>query len=209
MGMKSLATESDWHLMQQGNEAAFQRLHQQHIRHLLNYGLRLYGSLSVVEDAVQELFLDIWQNRRTLNEPDSIRFYLLRATRNKLSRQYRRDQPFVPDWNESLEYPFAVEPSSEQRWIDLDIADQQRDRIQAAMRMLSPRQREILYLRYFNDLNYEQICELTGLSYQSARSQVYQALKAMRTILDLRNFSVLILLIRSFSEIWPAHLHDL
>ena len=197
--MRSQANESDWQQMQQGDEAAFQRLYQQNVRHLLNYGLRLYGSLSVVEDAVQELFIELWQHRQTLSEPTSVRFYLLRAVRNKLSRQYRRDQPFVSGWDQSPDYPFDVEPSSEQRWIELDIADQQRDRIQAAMNTLSPRQREVLYLRYFNDLTYEQICDLTGLSYQSARSQVYQALKMMRTVLDSRNFPALLLLMAHFS----------
>ena len=190
---------TDWQRMQQGDEAALATIYQQHVRHLLNYGLRLYGSLSAVEDAVQELFIELWQHRHTLVEPQSVRFYLLKAIRNKLSRQYRREQPFVSGWDQAPEHPFEVEPSSEQRWIELDVADQQRDRIRAAMNALTPRQREILYLRYFNDLSYEQICDLTGLNYQSARSQVYQALNVLRTLLNPRSFSVLIAAFTKFS----------
>ena len=181
--------------MQQGSQAAFQRIYHQHVRHLLNYGLRQNKSLSVVEDVVQETFIDLWQHCKTLREPNSVRFYLLRAVRNKLSREYRRDQPFESGWDAPPEYPFDIEPSSEQRWIELDIAEQQRQRIETAMNALSARQRELLYLRYFNDLAYEQICELTGLNYQSARSQVYQALKVIRTIIDSRSFPALLLLL--------------
>ncbi len=197
--MKLTTPSTDWQRMQHGDEAALAQIYQQHVRHLLNYGLRLYGSLSAVEDAVQELFAELWQHRHTLAQPQSVRFYLLKAIRNKLSRQYRRGQPFVSGWDQPPEHPFEVEPSSEQRWIELDVADQQRDRIRAAMNALTPRQREILYLRYFNDLSYEQICDLTGLNYQSARSQVYQALKVLRTLLDKPSFSILILFLTKLS----------
>ena len=199
MAMKVMTPSTDWERMQHGDEAALARIYQEHVRHLLNYGLRLYGSLSAVEDAVQELFTELWQHRHTSVEPQSVRFYLLKAIRNKLSRQYRRDQPFVSGWDQPPEHPFEVEPSSEQRWIELDVADQQRDRIRAAMNTLTPRQREILYLRYFNDLGYEQICDLTGLNYQSARSQVYQALKVLRTLLDKHSLSIMILSLTKLS----------
>ena len=199
MAMNITTPSTDWQRMQHGDEAALARIYQQHVHHLLNYGLRLYGSLSAVEDAVQELFTELWQHRHSSVEPQSVRFYLLKAIRNKLSRQYRRDQPFVSGWDQAPEHPFEVEPSSEQRWIELDVADQQRDRVRAAMNALSPRQREILHLRYFNDLSYEQICDLTGLNYQSARSQVYQALKVLRTLLDKHSLSILMLFLAKLS----------
>ena len=146
-----------WRQFQRGDEQAFRELYQAHVRHLLNYGLRLSGSLSVVEDCIQDLFAELWQYRKTLMQPASIRFYLLKGLRNRLNARYRKDIPYASGWDTDPELPFPVEPSTEQRLIELDMD-----------------------LRYFNDLTYEQICDVTGINYQTARSQVYQALKTLR-----------------------------
>lgn len=173
-----------WQQVQSGNRLAFQQLHNKHIRHLLNYGLRLCGSMSMVEDCVQDVFTELWLYRQNITQPTSMRFYLLKAVRNKLKAQYRREHPFIAGWDDSsdsLSQPdFNIEPSAEQRFIELEIDLERQRQIKAAMSLLSPRQREIIYLRYFNELTYDQICELMGINYQTARSQIYNGLKILR-----------------------------
>lgn len=175
-----------WHEFQAGSQQAFQQIHQYHIRHLINYGLRLHGSLSAVEDCIQDVFVELWQYRQGLTQPASVRFYLLRALRNRLRAQYRRDQPFVSGWDDDGEQAgqnrlsFATEPSAEEQLIALDIDVERKTLIYQTLQTLSARQREIIYLRYFNDLTYGQICEVMQINYQTARSQIYTALKLIR-----------------------------
>ena len=188
--------ETTWQSIQHGDCEAFRQLHNEHVRHLLNYGLRLCGSISTVEDCVQDVFTEVWIYRKGINEPASMRFYLLKAVRNKLKAHYRREQPFIAGWDDNrdalLLHDFSMEPSEEQRLIALEIDAERRQQIRAAMNLLSPRQREIIYLRYFNDLSYEQICDLMGVNYQTARSQVYSSLKVLRNELkDSRLFLAL------------------
>lgn len=178
-----------WHRFQQGDEIAFQGIHQQHIQHLLNYGLRLHDSLQVVEDCIQDIFIELWQYRQGLTQPQSIRFYLLKALRNRLSAQYRREWPFMSDWDNDGEqegenqHPFSTEPSAEEQLIALDIDAERKMLIHQTLQSLTPRQREIIYLRYFNDLTYEEICQVMQINYQTARTQIYNALKLIRKIL--------------------------
>lgn len=182
----SESPEQLWLQFRQGDETAFRQLHQQHIRHLLNYGLRMHGSLSAVEDCIQDVFVELWQYRHGLVQPTSVRFYLLKALRNRLRAQYRRDQPFVSGWDDDGEQagqnrlPFDTEPSAEEQLIALDIDAERKALIHQTLQALSARQREIVYLRYFNDLTYEQICEVMQINYQTARSQIYTALKLIR-----------------------------
>ncbi|MCY7359339.1 MAG: sigma-70 family RNA polymerase sigma factor [Rudanella sp.] len=184
--MNATPDQQLWHRFRQGDETAFQQLHQQHIRHLLNYGLRLHGSLSAVEDCIQDVFIELWQYRQGLAQPVSVRFYLLKALRNRLRAQYRRDQPFVSGWDDDGEHtgqnrlPFDTEPSAEEQIIALDIDAERKAFIHQTLQTLSARQREIVYLRYFNDLTYEQVCEVMQINYQTARSQIYTALKLIR-----------------------------
>lgn len=175
-----------WQKVQASDGLAFQRLHQLHVRHLLNYGLRLCGSMSTVEDCVQDVFTELWVYRQKIQQPSSMRFYLLKALRNKLKAQYRREHPFISGWDDDRDSQpvFSVEPSTEQKLIDLDIEAEREQQIRLAMKQLSPRQREIIYLRYFNDLSYDQICELLNINYQTARSQIYSSLKILRKTLN-------------------------
>lgn len=189
-----------WQEFQAGSHHAFQQIHQYHIRHLLNYGLRLHSSLSAVEDCIQDIFVELWQYRQGLTQPTSVRFYLLKALRNRLRAQYRRDQPFVSGWDDDGEQagqnrlPFDTEPSAEEQLIALDTDAERKALIQQTLQVLTARQREIIYLRYFNDLTYEQICEVMKINYQTARSQIYTALKLIRKNLKDSDIARLLIL---------------
>lgn len=186
--------DSVWQQVQAGDSEAFRQLHNEHVRHLLNYGLRLCGSILSVEDCVQDVFTELWIYRQSIAEPTSMRFYLLKAVRNKLKARYRREQPFVAGWDDNsdtlIQPDFDLEPSAEQQLIELEIDLERRHQIKTAMNLLSPRQREIIYLRYFNELTYDQICELMGINYQTARSQVYSGLKILRSKLKNSPLSI-------------------
>jgi RNA polymerase sigma factor (sigma-70 family) len=199
MKKMSLIDVSRWEAFKNGDVQAYKALYEEYVGFLLNYGLRLYHELGVVEDCVQEVFVDVWQYRQTLATPDDLRFYLMKSLRNRLGKYYRRHQPFVSGFDESIELPFLIEPSSEQRLIQLQIDAELRQKIQAALQLLSPRQREIIYLRYFNDMNYEQICELMNINYQTARTQHYNALKALRSSLQHTHLPFSLLFVYYFS----------
>ena len=194
-----LDEQTNWQAFILGDEAAFRQLYHAHVRHLLNYGLRLHGSLAIVEDCIQDLFSELWRYRERLTQPTSVRFYLLKSLRNKIKAQFRREQLFVSGREDDFEgllarQSFSAEPSAEQRWVELDIDTERRQQVQRALQALTPRQREVLYLRYFNDLTYEQICEVMDINYQAARSQVYQALKVLRGTLTNHILLILIFL---------------
>lgn len=166
-----------WNAFRQGDRAAFSHLYGTHYEGLVNYGCQFGLPLELVEDTIQDLFVELWQYRARLSETSSVRFYLLRALRNQLSR-HRRTPRFTTVDEDDL--PFTVEFSFEQRWIESLEEQAQKEQLQQALNALTPRQREVLYLRFFNDLDYPQVAAVMGLNYQATRNQVYLALKAIR-----------------------------
>lgn len=185
-----------WNAFRQGDRAAFGQLYFEHYEVLLNYGRRFGVPAEGVEDTIQDLFVELWQYRATLSMTTSVRFYLLRALRNQLSK-HRRAPVFTAV--ETDELPFAVEFSFEQQWIDALEEKQQKMVLQQALNALTPRQREVLYLRFFSDLDYPQIAEVMGLSYQATRNQVYLALKAIREHLPLHWAALIVLVSKMVS----------
>ncbi len=192
--MQATTPESvKWEAFRQGDRSAFAELYFAHYEGLLNYGRRFGLPPEQVEDTIQDLFVELWHYRATLKATTSVRFYLLRALRNQLSKH--RHTPIFADINEDR-MPFTAEFSFEQQWIDSLDEQQQWQALQKALNALTPRQREVLYLRFFNDLDYPQIAEVMNLSYQATRNQVYLALKALREQFPA-NWQMLLLLLQS------------
>ena len=167
-----------WQLFQAGSREAFACIYAEQYEALLNYGRRFSLDVAIIEDAIQDTFLDLWQYRATLTDVQSVRFYLLRVLRNKLNQQFKKQQAVGFTVDDNL--PFDVEYSFESQLIQQQIQEETLRQLRLCLNALSPRQKEILYLRFFNGLDYEQIAEVMNLSYQATRNQLYLALKALR-----------------------------
>ena len=70
--------------------------------------------------------------------------------------------------------------SVEEDWIEKEHLTKKEEMIKKGMAELSPKQREILYYRFNCDFEYEQICEIMSMKYDSARKMVFRALKSLR-----------------------------
>ncbi len=174
--MKDGQTESIvWDTFRNGNRSAYAQIYFTHYKSLLNYGRRFGLPPEQVEDAIQDLFVELWQYRTTTSPTTSVRFYLLRALRNKLS--HHRQGPVFSDVEQ---LPFNANFVFDQQWEESLDEQDQLGALQKALNALTPRQQEVLYLRFFNNMDYPEIAAVMNISYQAARNQVYLALKAIR-----------------------------
>ncbi|MFC5411156.1 RNA polymerase sigma factor [Larkinella bovis] len=187
-----------WNAFREGSETAFAALYSAHYRHLMNYGRRFGADTTTAEDAIHDVFIDLWNYRRTLIQPQSVQSYLLKAFRNRLVKQLsERQRRFAEADGEEPFGLLSPEPSAEDRLVEERLNQEQYEQMERAFKTLSPRQREVLYLRYFTDLSYDDICAVMGITYNTARTQLYQALTALRKRLE-SNWPVLLLLLRLF-----------
>jgi RNA polymerase sigma factor (sigma-70 family) len=166
-----------WNKFRQGDRDAFRQIYQLFAGDLLNYGYKVSGNIQLIEDNVHDLFVEIWQRRANLSETDSIRFYLFRALRNKITASLR--QSHLLDAVESIETnpdDFLIE----QHLIDEEQRDSLLRQLRISYGFLSPRQQQALHMRFFLHLSNEEIAELMGINYQSACKFIYSGLKALR-----------------------------
>lgn len=173
-----------WQRLKDGNEEALERIYREHVDALLRYGYQFSTDVSLIEDCVHDLFVELWRNRQGLGNNDSIRPYLLVALRRKVIKQVHRQQKTRGD-GDSQEIDFIPVPAIDESIIGEEIAAAQSVRLKAAMEQLSKRQREALYLKYYEGMSYEQICEALGINYQSVRNLVFAGIKALRDYLTV------------------------
>lgn len=146
---------------------------------LFQYGIKVCRDSELVNDSLQDLFIEIWQQKQPAPLL-SLQAYLIKALRYKLMRAAKNLQSAnsLP-----LEAPFEM--SHEQFLIQ---SEQDKANVQALTEQLahlSPKQREIVFLRFYQRLSYREICDIMQIEYQVARNQLSMALKKLRALVKL------------------------
>lgn len=170
-----------WEQLKQGNQEALRKIYDHHIEDLLQYGQRFCRDRETVEDCIHDLYLYIWKNREGLSSTDSILRYLMVALRRRIIQQLKNRTGELDE--KSL--GFTCDLSIEEQWIQDEKDRESQHSLQEAFSHLSDRQKEAIYLKYYQKLSYESICEVMELNYQSARNLVFNGIQALRKVMTL------------------------
>ncbi|WP_031529845.1 RNA polymerase sigma factor [Dyadobacter crusticola] len=167
-----------WDRFRAGDKEAFGQLALHYYQLLYNYGLRLNSDEDFIADCVQELFLELWERRTFLSKTDFVKTYLLRALRNKIFKESIRLKRF----KEPLYASFAADPDiSIESCIVLKEEETARIRhLNAVLDTLPRRQQEIVYLRFYQGLEFDEITQIMGLARQSVANLLHRTLQKIR-----------------------------
>ncbi|CAN5265649.1 sigma-70 family RNA polymerase sigma factor [soil metagenome] len=178
---KTIPSDDDlWQLIREGQESAFTQLMERLFASLIHYGRKFSVDKDLVQDCVQDMLVDLWL-RRTHPQPIlSVRTYLFASVRHCISRRARQNQRFGSLSDDVEETPFTITFSVEETWIADEIDRERLHQLNLLMNQLPPRQKEIIYLRYYQGLEKEQIAAILDINYQSVSNLLHRALTNMR-----------------------------
>jgi RNA polymerase sigma factor (sigma-70 family) len=153
-----------WEGLENNKEETFKTIYINFYPTLFRYGRKITYDDDLVRDAIQELFLSLYERKSAFNRQQPLRFFLLSALRNKLMDHLKRKA------NHSLtlfedEVSTLAEDSIVDAMIFIEDEQQTEQQIKRAMAILSERQREALHLRYYEELSPQQrgLHRLSGL----------------------------------------------
>lgn len=167
-----------WKAASEGNRDAFSALFRRFYPLLFQYGSKITTDKELLEDAIQELFLELWQ-KPPLQSLQSVKAYFLQALKFKLYKAFRRISLHSP---ETKEEDYGFELSKETMLIDREEDNERTEKILTALTKLTPRQKEVIYLKIYKGLSYEEVSEIMQLNYQVVRNLLYTALKAFKKL---------------------------
>lgn len=152
-----------WLEFQSGNKAAYARIYEGNIDMLYRYGCKLVADEALVKDAVQDLFMELWDKRANLGRVRSIAPYLYTALRRKVLDQARR-QGKLMSLTDSRELKNSSTSSPENHIIEDEVSDNRKEGLQYALSKLTKRQQEMIHLKFNSQLTYAEIATITGMS---------------------------------------------
>jgi RNA polymerase sigma-70 factor (ECF subfamily) len=162
---------------QAGDEAAFAELVARYHSRLRYYLRRMLPRADQADDVLQEVWLAVFRALPRLVEPAALAAWLYRIARDKASVQWRGQPP-----EHSLDASDLVEELSQ----DNEFGQEDAEEIHASLGQLSPEQREVLVLRFLQNMTYQQIAEVTGCPIGTVRSRLYYAKSALRQTIEHR-----------------------
>jgi RNA polymerase sigma-70 factor (ECF subfamily) len=163
-----------------GEIEAFSILVRRHEDTCVRFAVRMLGSRVDADDALQSAFMRAFRSLRSCREPERFGGWLYQIVVNECrtyaSRQRRRELRFTPATN-AIER--AVAPGSEPEE-DADVGGH----IESALGMLPGEQREAFLLKHVEELTYEEMAELTGVTVSALKMRVKRACDALRDLLE-------------------------
>lgn len=175
-----------WQQFKGGDKQSFSALYKTHYAALYNYGCHLVRDNNLVKDSIHDLFFTLWKNRDQLAVPLSVRHYLFTAFKRKIIDLTRRQGRFSDGYQES---DFEIMRSPEYDLIHEQAHEERVGQLQRALNGLTKRQREAIYLRYFENMTYPELASVLECDVNSVYVLMSRAMEALR-----RSFCPLILL---------------
>lgn len=169
-----------WKAFLLGDKEAFSALYYLYSDVLFAYGCRMVGDREVVKDAIQDLFVKLYYNRKNLSETEHVKFYLLKALRNALLLKLEKRPSLSIDADENLLFQVEHLMSENEDESDELFSETQREELTRAMSTLTARQREAVYLRYISNVPLDEIAQILGMNYQSTRNLIHRSLLKLR-----------------------------
>lgn len=167
-----------WDDFLQGSKAAYSFMYEKYARLLYNYGYKIAQDRQLTEDCLQDLFLTILETRERLGQTDSIKFYLMRSLRREIIRKLNGQQRFLSGAENEID--FKVEFHYEPTWLDSQISREQSEAVLRELNQLPARQKEALFLKFFDNLSYDEIAGIMGIETTSAYKVIYKAIAALQ-----------------------------
>ena len=171
-----------WDAMRNGKKSALEAIYSREVEYLYNYAIRISRNSDLVQDCIQDLFIDLWKKRETIGSTDAIRPYLITSLRRKLIHSLKKESKTSGEAIENVD--FRSDEAIESKIIQDETQTERQKALKDAMSQLSSRQREAIYHKYFNNHSYEEICQIMDINYQSVRNLISQGIKKMKGFID-------------------------
>lgn len=188
---KSLPDRALWSELRKGNKDALRTLFLRHHDSLFQYGLALCSQKPMVEDCLQELFCQLWESQERLSKVEKIKGYLWICFRRRLmkhlkakSRDIQHHTSFMGDMKQ--------EQSIEKTIISREQQASNHKALNQVVDLLSMREREVLYLKYYEGMSYSEIEQVLGIRYQTARNYVHRAINRLREAFEQEDITIVL-----------------
>lgn len=175
-----------WRRFVTGDSQAFSMLYREEVQLLFSYGMQFTQDSELVKDCIHDVFVKLYKNRDRLGEVTNVRVYFYIVFKNVILDELgKRGRMFyVEDVSEDMDDTKVS--SVEEHFVEEEKETMDNKRINNLLNSLSPRQREVVYLRFIENMDIKDIADVMKMKYQSVENLLQRSiLKARKMFLGI------------------------
>ncbi|OYT17439.1 MAG: hypothetical protein B7C24_02695 [Bacteroidetes bacterium 4572_77] len=184
-----------WRGLKNDDSDALKELFTKYYDQLYFYGLKLLGKHDLVVDTIQDIFTALWENRHKLAEVQYIKAYLFASLRNNILKPRPSNVLNNSEPSTVLNQGFHFDLSPEDIYLEEETNTENRRIIENLLKHLSPKQKEIIYLKFYNNYSNSEIGEILSIKHQSVANLLQRTINKLRNRKKLDNLYVVNMLI--------------
>jgi RNA polymerase sigma factor (sigma-70 family) len=166
-----------WNHIGQGNIEAYSETYIFYYKKLFNYGRKFTDDTALIEDGIQVVFVMIWNNREKFVDISSPHSYIFYSFRNYIFKEKKKQQKVV---FQNKEPEFSIDNIL----IDKETTADLNKRLQVALISLTSRQREAIFLRFYEALSFEEVAQIMNISVKATYKLITRSLLKLKELLN-------------------------
>ena len=174
-----------WEGMMKGDPEQLLALYNRYYHPLLFLGLKEIRDPQLVKDTIQQLFLYLWEKKDSIQMARNVKAYLVTSFLRKLTRDWKRASRLS---NLEVVHLQQMDETASTPEEELIFKTEQQDRSRKLVEFINElpgRQKDLIYLKYYEGLSYDEIVQQTGLAHRTVYNKIHEALKKLK--LDVTN----------------------
>jgi RNA polymerase sigma-70 factor (ECF subfamily) len=166
-----------WDKFKAGDKKAFETIYNEFVDVLFDYGCKITSDKTIVEDAIQDLFIDIYKNSIRLRHPEYLEFYLFKSLKRIIIRKLKEYWKFdyADDSPGKFDFKFLIEEERENEALEGRL-----NLLQKEIKKLDAKKRELIFLKFNSALTYAEIGKLLDLKPDTVKKQIQRLIKNLR-----------------------------
>lgn len=174
-----------WKKFLSGDDKSYAYFYQKYVRILFSYGMRFTLDKELIKDCIQDVFVKLYSNRSKLKHINKIQVYLFISLKNKLYTVFQKDR--INYQIDTIEPVFCIDYTAEERMIAEEQEQEEQKKLNRILDSLTPRQKEVVYYRYVQGMELDEICKLMDVNYQSLQNLIQRSIQKIRKTFDETN----------------------
>lgn len=177
-----------WKSFIKGSRSSFEDLYELYFESLYLYAYQMKPDSAIIEDLIHDVFLELWNKKDKLPDVKHVKAYLMKIVRRKVFSKSKKYFDPVDSENYLLNDLAYFEEMQDE---DSEVKELV---LRTCLQKLTKRQKEIIHLKYFENLSASEIQEITGLSQQRIYNIVSESLKKLKLLLSKNSIILMLVL---------------
>lgn len=170
--------------IQHNDKDAFKSLYNRYSKKIYFFSLKHLSNNIEAEELVQSVFINVWENRKSLDATLSVKAYIYKAAVNYIYNYLRKKIIHARFIESEIQ---KGEIYSDLTYEQVFLNDLERS-INSVVETLPSQQQKIFRLSRYEGMTHKEIASKLDLSVRTVENQMYRALKVLRTILKEGHF---------------------